>query len=154
MRLAVQLAAVFKRAEELGVTMLNSAEFYGADRINEKIIAKHASPALQVSLKVGGIGDLNTGHLDLNATADHLRATVDESLKILGRESIDVIVQVRQDPNTPIEDVMKTFKELVEAGAHCLCARLCFTLAGLLAVHCAVTRRTFSSYHRKQDAAA
>ena len=86
--------------------MLNSAEVYGADRINEKIIAKHASSASQISLKVGAIGDLNTGHIDVTAAADHLRATVDESLKILGRDCIDVVVQIRQDPKTPIEEVM------------------------------------------------
>ena len=98
--------------------MLNSAEFYGADRINEKIIGKHAGSAMQVSLKVGAVGDLNTGHIELTAAADHLRATVDESLKLLGRDYIDVVIQARQDPETPIEEVMKVFKELVEAGAH------------------------------------
>ena len=61
------------------MTMLNSAEFYGADRINEKIIGKHAGSTMQVSLKVGAVGDLNTGHIELTAAADHLRATVDES---------------------------------------------------------------------------
>lgn len=113
----MQLAAVFRRAEELGVTMLNSAEFYGADRINEKLIAKHGGPNYQISLKVGGVGDLNTGHIRMTSSPMHLRETVDEALKILGRDYIDVIVQARQDPETPVEDVMRVFKELVEAGA-------------------------------------
>lgn len=34
----VQIKAVFDRCAELGVTLLNSAEFYGADRANERAI--------------------------------------------------------------------------------------------------------------------
>jgi aryl-alcohol dehydrogenase-like predicted oxidoreductase len=113
--------------------MLNSAEFYGADRINERIIAQHAGPAFQISLKIGIIGDLNKFQFEMNSSAVHLRPTVDESLKILGRESLDLIIQARQDPATPIEDVMKTFKELVDAG---VCRRFSALSARLHALTC------------------
>jgi hypothetical protein len=36
----MQIGAVFDRCEALGVSMLNSAQFYGADRANEKIIGR------------------------------------------------------------------------------------------------------------------
>jgi aryl-alcohol dehydrogenase-like predicted oxidoreductase len=36
-----QIGAVFDKCAELGVSLLNSAEFYGADRANEKIIGRY-----------------------------------------------------------------------------------------------------------------
>jgi aryl-alcohol dehydrogenase-like predicted oxidoreductase len=97
----VQIAAVFKRAKEAGVTLLNSAEFYGADRINEKTIAELSGGSFQVALKVGAIGDLDN-HSTMTMTSDpkHLRETVDEARKILGVDCIDLVVQARQDPTT------------------------------------------------------
>jgi Aldo/keto reductase family len=55
--------------------------------------------------------------MKMTSDPNHLRETVDEARKILGVDCIDLIVQARQDPKSPIEDVMLCFKELVEAGA-------------------------------------
>ncbi|MFI6367725.1 aldo/keto reductase [Nocardia sp. NPDC050630] len=45
-----------------------------------------------------------------------MREVVDNSLRNLGVDHIDVLYQHRVDPNVPIEDVAGTVKELIEAG--------------------------------------
>jgi aryl-alcohol dehydrogenase-like predicted oxidoreductase len=58
-------------------------------------------------------GSTSTG---LNSRPDHIKATVDDSLRRLGVESIDLLYQHRVDPDVPIEDVAGTVKELIDAG--------------------------------------
>lgn len=114
----VQIAALFKRCAELGVTMLNTCEFYGADRANERLIGAaiaFSPPSFQVSLKVGAVGDIDGG-LRMDSTPARLKESVDTAIALLGVPCIDLVVQARQDPNTPLEDVMQCFKELMEAG--------------------------------------
>lgn len=115
----VQIAALFKRCADLGVTMLNTCEFYGADRANERLIGAaiaFSPPSFQVSLKVGAVGDIDGG-LRMESTPARLKESVETAIQLLGVPCIDLVVQARQDPNTPLEDVMQCFKELVEAGA-------------------------------------
>ena len=119
-----QISAVFKKADEAGVTLLNSATFYGADNLNEKTIAQCSGGKFQVSLKVGAIGDLNSGPLTHDASRENIRKQVDEACKILGVDCLDLAVQARTDPKTPVEDFMKTCKELIEEGVCILLSAL------------------------------
>ena len=114
-----QIAALFKRCTELGITMLNTCEFYGADRANERLIGEaiaFSPPSFHISLKVGAVGDIDGG-LRMDSSPARLKESVDTALALLGVPCIDLLVQARQDPNTPLEEVMRCFKELVEAGA-------------------------------------
>lgn len=114
-----QIAALFKRCTELGITMLNTCEFYGADRANERLIGEaiaFSPPSFHISLKVGAVGDIDSG-LRMESSPARLKESVDTALALLGVPCIDLLVQARQDPNTPLEEVMRCFKELVEAGA-------------------------------------
>jgi aryl-alcohol dehydrogenase-like predicted oxidoreductase len=47
---------------------------------------------------------------------DHIREVVDNSLRYLGVDTIDVLYQHRVDPTVPIEDVAGTVKEFIDAG--------------------------------------
>src|SRR5699024_54246 len=46
---------------------------------------------------------------------EYIRKTVDDSLRRLGVDSIDLLYQHRVDPEVPIEDVAGTVRELIEA---------------------------------------
>lgn len=71
---------------------------------------------LQVALKVGAVGNLTSG-IKMDASSARLQETVDTALSLLRRPCIDVVIQARQSPDTPLADVMHCFKRLVEAGA-------------------------------------
>jgi len=47
---------------------------------------------------------------------EHIREVVDNSLRYLGMDHVDVLYQHRVDPNVPIEDVAGTVKELIDGG--------------------------------------
>jgi aryl-alcohol dehydrogenase-like predicted oxidoreductase len=58
-------------------------------------------------------GNSSTG---LNSHPDHIRATVEDSLRRLNVDSIDLLYQHRVDPDVPIEDVAGIVKDLIAAG--------------------------------------
>jgi aryl-alcohol dehydrogenase-like predicted oxidoreductase len=52
----------------------------------------------------------------VNSRPETIKRAVEGSLKCLKVESIDLLYQHRVDPNTPIEDVAGTVKELIQGG--------------------------------------
>jgi aryl-alcohol dehydrogenase-like predicted oxidoreductase len=52
----------------------------------------------------------------LDSSPGNLRKTTDESLQRVGTDYIDLYIQHRLDPKTPIEDTMGALAELVKAG--------------------------------------
>ena len=58
-------------------------------------------------------GGRSTG---LDSRPEHIRATVEDSLRRLNVERIDLLYQHRVDPDVPIEDVAGTVKDLIDAG--------------------------------------
>ena len=63
-----------------------------------------------------GFGFNGTERTGLDSRPDTIRTSVDESLKRLRTDRIDLLYQHRVDPNVPIEDVAGTVKELIDAG--------------------------------------
>lgn len=59
---------------------------------------------------------MDTPYPALNNRPEHIRAVVDNSLRRLGTDHIDMLYQHRIDPEVPIEDVAGTVKEPIEAG--------------------------------------
>ena len=58
-------------------------------------------------------GDSKTG---MDSRPERIRAVVDQSLRRMKTDHIDLFYQHRPDPNVPIEDVAGTVKELIKAG--------------------------------------
>lgn len=52
----------------------------------------------------------------VNSRPENIRKVVDESLKRLQTDYIDLLYQHRVDPNVPIEDVAGTVAELIQQG--------------------------------------
>ena len=52
----------------------------------------------------------------LNSRPEHIRQSVEASLKRLKVDTIDLLYQHRVDPNVPIEEVAGTVRELIEEG--------------------------------------
>ena len=90
-------AELLRRAAELGVDHIDTAQFYGAGRANELIrAALHPYPAgLVLATKVGA--RVEGGRLVAAQQPAELRAQVEENLRTLGAERIAVVNLRRLD---------------------------------------------------------
>ncbi len=110
--------AYFKRALDVGITFFDTADNYNAGRSEEIMGATLMKMAkredLVISTKVGirqspSQNDVGTGR-------KHLLASIDEQLKRLQTDYIDVYQLHRLDPYTPMEETMYTLDQIVKSG--------------------------------------
>ncbi len=113
-----QMIAVLRGAVERGVTLFDTAEVYGP-YVNEELVGDALRPLREqvvIATKFGFAFDENGIQTGLSSRPDAIRRAVDGSLRRLGTDTIDLYYQHRVDPQTPIEDVAGTVKELIAAG--------------------------------------
>ena len=109
--------SVLRAAVDLGVTFFDTAQVYGPFT-NETLVGKALAPVRDqvfISTKFGFPLDPKSP-TPLNSRPEHIRSTVEDSLRRLQVEKIDLLYQHRVDPDVPIEDVAGTVKELIEEG--------------------------------------
>jgi aryl-alcohol dehydrogenase-like predicted oxidoreductase len=107
-------------AVERGVTLFDTAEAYGPFE-NEDLVGEALQPfrgKVVIATKFGFEIDPKTGRRGqgLDSRPQHIRASVEGSLRRLRVEAIDLLYQHRVDPGVPIEDVAGTVKQLIAAG--------------------------------------
>lgn len=105
--------AAIRRAHDLGVTFFDTAEMYGWGE-GEKLLGRAVAPfrdEVVIATKFGFTPRFGTDSLP-----EHIREVVETSLRNLGVDSIDLLYQHRVDPAVPIEDVVVTMAEFVDAG--------------------------------------
>jgi aryl-alcohol dehydrogenase-like predicted oxidoreductase len=112
--------ALIRRAVDLGVTLLDTAEAYGPF-MSEEILGEALQGVRErvvLSTKFGFDIDPNTGERrsGLNSRPEHIRQVVDAQLRRLRTDRIDLLYQHRVDPKVPIEDVAGSMQELVAQG--------------------------------------
>src|SRR4051795_11768973 len=109
--------ALIRAAAERGVTFFDTAEIYGPFT-NEELVGEALEPVrdqVVIATKFGW--ELSTGQArGVDSRPATIKRTVDESLKRLRTDRIDLFYQHRVDPSVPIEDVAGTVKELIEDG--------------------------------------
>ena len=104
---------VIRAAVERGITFFDTAEAYGPFT-NEELVGEALAPFRKdviIATKFGMVSD--TG---INSQPAHIRKVVEESLKRLQTDYIDLYYQHRVDPSVPIEDVAGTLKDLISEG--------------------------------------
>lgn len=108
--------AVLKRAVELGVNFIDTADAYGPE-VSENLIreALHPYDGLLIATK-GGMVRSGPGQWSPDGRPEHIREAIEGSLKRLGLEQIELYQFHRPDPNVPFTDSVKTFFELQKAG--------------------------------------
>src|SRR6266516_2991981 len=107
-----------RRALELGVTLIGTAEIYGP-YANEELVGralKGRRDDVVVATKFGFVSHAGGGAGVLDSSPANIRTAVEGSLKRLGTDHIDLYYQHRVDPNTPIEDTVGELAELVAEG--------------------------------------
>ena len=115
--------ATIHRALELGINFLDTAQLYGPltnedlvgeaikGRRDEYVIATKFARRMDEAVP----GEMSTvGPLD--GSPEHVRRSIDGSLRRLGTDYVDLFYQHRVDPNVPIEETVGAMAELVQEG--------------------------------------
>jgi aryl-alcohol dehydrogenase-like predicted oxidoreductase len=105
-----------RKAYESGVTFFDTAEVYGPYS-NEKLVGEALKPfrdKVVIATKFGF--EIGAPNITLNSRPEHIKKVVEESLKRLQTDHIDLLYQHRVDPNVPIEDVAGAVKDLIQQG--------------------------------------
>jgi aryl-alcohol dehydrogenase-like predicted oxidoreductase len=112
-----QMISLIRTAVERGVNFFDTAQVYGPFT-NEELVGEALEPVgdqVVIATKFGW--ELSTGQPSgVDSRPETIKRTVDESLRRLRTDRIDLLYQHRVDPNVPIEDVAGTVKELIEQG--------------------------------------
>lgn len=106
---------VIREAYEQGVRFFDTAEVYGP-YVNEELVGEALAPVrdqVKIATKFGFKIDGTNG---LDSRPERIRRVVEESLRRLRTDRIDLYYQHRVDLTVPIEDVAGTIKDLIQQG--------------------------------------
>lgn len=110
-----QSIATIRKAVESGVTFFDTAEVYGP-YTDEELVGEALQPfrdQVKIATKFGFAID---GTVGLDSRPGRIKKVVEESLKRLRTDHIDLYYQHRVDPKVPIEEVAGAVKELIQEG--------------------------------------
>jgi aryl-alcohol dehydrogenase-like predicted oxidoreductase len=106
---------VIRDACERGITFFDTAEVYGP-YTNEDLVGEALAPVRNQVAIATKFGFAIDGTIGLDSRPERIRRVVEESLKRLRTDRIDLYYQHRVDLTVPIEDVAGTIKDLIQAG--------------------------------------
>jgi aryl-alcohol dehydrogenase-like predicted oxidoreductase len=113
--------ATIRRALELGVTFLDTAETYGP-RMNEELIGRAIAgnrDEYEIATKFGvahETADDGSVRPRPDGSPENVRRSIEGSLDRLGTDRVDLYYQHRMDPGIPIEETVGALGELVAEG--------------------------------------
>ncbi len=111
------MIALIGEAVERSVTFFDTAEVYGPFT-NEELLGEALAPfrkQVVIATKFGIKIDPSAQQL-VDSRPEHIKQSVEGSLKRLKVDIIDLYYQHRVDPNVPIEDVAGAVKDLIRQG--------------------------------------
>lgn len=116
------MRAILRRAFDLGVTHLDLANNYGpppgsAEENFGRILAQDLRPyrdELIISTKAGY--HMWPGPYGEWGSRKYLISSLDQSLKRMGLDYVDIFYHHRPDPNTPLEETMTALDQVVRQG--------------------------------------
>ena len=112
-----EMIAFIRKAVESGVNFFDTAQIYGPFT-NEELVGEALAPfrkEVVIATKFGFHYE-DGKSVGLDSHPEYIRKTVEDSLKRLNIETIDLLYQHRVDPKVPIEDVAGTVKDLIQEG--------------------------------------
>ena len=117
---------LIEKAIDLGCTFFDTAEVYGTadnphhnEELIGKILKKHRdNVVIATKFGIGFDTESKTVNKSLipNSKPEVIRKSVENSLRRLGPDHIDLYYQHRYDPNVPIEEVAGVMADLIKEG--------------------------------------
>jgi len=116
--------ATIRRALEVGITFLDTAQLYGPmtneelvgraikGHRDEYVIATKFARRIEPTTQPGDISTLGP----IDGSAEHVRSSIEGSLQRLGTDHVDLYYQHRVDPKVEIEETVGAMAELVQEG--------------------------------------
>ena len=107
-----------QRALDLGVTLLDTADMYGPFT-NEELVGRVIAgrrDEVQLATKFGNVRGEDGSRRGVSGRPEYVRKAIDDSLRRLGVDHVDLYYQHRVDPDTPVEETWGALSELVAAG--------------------------------------
>lgn len=108
--------AIIHAALEAGINFIDTADIYREGRSEEAIGAAVKAVRKQVLLATKARHPMGEGPNDRGTSRHHLLNAVEGSLRRLGTDYIDLYQMHTWDPETPIEETLRTLEDLVRAG--------------------------------------
>jgi aryl-alcohol dehydrogenase-like predicted oxidoreductase len=113
------MIATIRKAYEMGVDLFDTAEAYGPFA-NEELVGEAIRPFRKNITLCSKFGfEIQNGKFipgKFNSKPQHIKEVVEQSLKRLNTDVIDLLYQHRVDPEVPMEDVAGTVKDLIKEG--------------------------------------
>ncbi|MBI1733104.1 MAG: aldo/keto reductase [Gammaproteobacteria bacterium] len=110
---------MMSRALDAGVNFWDTANVYGQDGLSERVIGawfRKNGRRHDVVLATKGRFGMGPGPNDRGASRKHIKQAVDDSLRRLGTDYIDLYQVHMQDIKAPEEETARTLDELIQAG--------------------------------------
>jgi aryl-alcohol dehydrogenase-like predicted oxidoreductase len=114
----IEAIATIRRAIDLGVDLLDTADMYGPftnERLVGRAIADRRDQVV-LATKFGNERRDDGSWVGINGRPEYVRAACEASLARLGVDHIDLYYQHRVDKTVPIEETVGAMAELVSAG--------------------------------------
>ena len=111
-----EMISLIHAAIDRGVTFFDTAEVYGP-YVNEELVGEALAPfkgKVVIATKFGI--KMVDGKQVLDSKPEHIRQSVEGSLKRLKVDTIDLYYQHRIDPNVPVEEVAGVIQDLIKEG--------------------------------------
>ncbi len=110
--------ATIQEAVDRGVTLVDTADFYGGGH-NELLVNKAIAgrrDKVVLSVKFGGLRGPNGAFVGLDSRPASVKNFLTYSLVRLGVDHVDIYRPARLDPHVPIEDTIGAISDLIKAG--------------------------------------
>jgi aryl-alcohol dehydrogenase-like predicted oxidoreductase len=110
--------ALMDAARERGITLFDTANSYGGGSselaVGRWMASRHARDDIVLTTKVRN--RMGPGPDDEGLSASHIRREIDNSLRRLGTDHVDLYLAHDPDPSIPIAETLGVFDELIRAG--------------------------------------
>ncbi|MEZ5926025.1 MAG: aldo/keto reductase [Hyphomicrobiaceae bacterium] len=110
--------AMIRRALDLGITFFDTADMY-SNGLSEEVtgralrdFARREDVVIATKVRFG----TSEGPNQTGLSRKHIRAAIDNSLRRLGTDYVDLYQIHRPDPLTPIEETLEALDEVVRSG--------------------------------------